>query len=187
MIDSGATALFIHQKFVDTHQIRTHQLPQPIGLQNINGTSNQAGAITHFVRLRLTIGTNSDETEFLVTDIGSEKVILGLPWLKKVNPKIDWVMGELELPGDEELNTPLFNRIPGNRGQRRVWLKAGVLEHATDELWSCATMSYSTDIAAKANKGKSEKTFEEMVPPEYHRHAKVFSEAQSMRLPQHQP
>ena len=96
-------------------------------------------------------------------------------------------MGELELPGDEELNTPLFNRVPGNRGQRRVWLKAGVLEHATDELWSCATMSYSTDIAAKANKGKSEKTFEEMVPPEYHRHAKVFSEAQSMRLPQHQP
>jgi len=30
------------------------------------------------------------QTWFLVTRLGQEKVILGLPWLRKINPNIDW-------------------------------------------------------------------------------------------------
>ena len=50
-----------------------------------------------------------------------------------------------------------------------------------------AGFTYSTKLAAEANQAKAQRTFEEMVPKEYHRHAKVFSEEESHRLPKHQP
>jgi len=31
----------------------------------------------------------------LVTRLGQEKAILGLPWLRKINPDIDWSKGTL--------------------------------------------------------------------------------------------
>ena len=89
MIDSGATALFIHKNFVKKHNMTIRELKRPIPLYNIDGTVNQAGSLTHFVRLQLTIGDRVDNLDFLVTDIGPENVILGLPWLKRVNPVID--------------------------------------------------------------------------------------------------
>ena len=45
-------------------------------------------------------------TDFLITNIGSEGIILGLPWLKKLNPMIDWNIGRLQIPEPrvEEVN-----------------------------------------------------------------------------------
>ena len=102
MIDSGATALFINEKFVRSNKIPKRALPHQIAVNNIDGTRNRAGHITHYARLRVKIGDIEETTEFLITDLGPENVILGLPWLKRINPKIDWVMGELELPSGSD-------------------------------------------------------------------------------------
>ena len=82
MIDSGATGLFLHQQFADCHHIFTRRLPHPITLYNIDGTPNEAGKITHSARLLSTIDHNQPQLlEYLITNLGSEDVILGLPWL----------------------------------------------------------------------------------------------------------
>ena len=81
MIDSGATSLFIHEDFCKQHRILTVPLKNPITVYNIDGTLNHAGSITHFARLGLTIEDNTQWLDFLITDIGEEDVILGLPWL----------------------------------------------------------------------------------------------------------
>jgi hypothetical protein len=39
---------------------------------------------------------------FLVTDLGLEDVVLGLPWLRSVNPNINWVQGELKIDSTTE-------------------------------------------------------------------------------------
>ena len=96
MIDSGATSQFLDTKFVEKNRMFKHPLNKEIAVHNIDGTKNKAGHITHYVRLKLKVGQLEEITEFLVTDLGPEKVILGLPWLKRVNPQIDWVMGEME-------------------------------------------------------------------------------------------
>jgi hypothetical protein len=44
-----------------------------------------------------------------------------------------------------------------------------------------------TKLAVEAGEGKAKKTFEELILKEYQCHAKVFSEAESHRLPKHQP
>ena len=59
--------------------------------------ANQARHITHFARLALKVDEQECWTNFLVTDIGGEGIILGLPWLWKVNPKVDWEKGWLSV------------------------------------------------------------------------------------------
>jgi hypothetical protein len=76
----------------------TLPLQHSISLYNIDGSPNSAGSITHFARLRLSVGTYEEWTDFLVADIGGEGVILGHPWLRKANPDIDWEKGLLWIP-----------------------------------------------------------------------------------------
>jgi predicted aspartyl protease len=102
MIDSGATTLFVSKCFMQRHHIIYLPLPNTIALYNIDGSKNKAGLLTHFARLTLTIGSWNKPTDFLVTDLSPKDIILGLPWLKKVNPTIDWDSGEIEIPNSPE-------------------------------------------------------------------------------------
>ena len=79
MIDSGATAMFINRRFIKQFDILTRPLERTISLHNIDGSQNKAGSLTHSARLQLTVGSHTEQAEFLVTDLGPEEVILGLP------------------------------------------------------------------------------------------------------------
>src|ERR1700761_4210941 len=97
MVDCGATALFLGNDFVKRHNLRTTLLRQPINIFNIDGTPNWAGQITHFACLALTVDDQEHWTDFLVTNLGGEDIILGLPWLWKINPEVDWEKGWLSV------------------------------------------------------------------------------------------
>ena len=99
MIDSGATGLFLNSSYAQKHHMVTRPLHHPIKLYNIDGSPNRAGSITHSVRLMTRVDKNPSQLlEFLVTDLGNENIILGLPWLRRVNPNIDWEKGRLQIP-----------------------------------------------------------------------------------------
>ena len=55
MIDSSATALFIHKDFCKCKNILTVPLKKEIALYNIDGTRNTTGSITHVAKLKLTV------------------------------------------------------------------------------------------------------------------------------------
>ena len=61
------------------------------------------------------------------------------------------------------------------------------METTTDKLWCAAGYTYSQQLAEEAHKSKPQKTFEEMIPKHYQQHARVFSEQESERLPEHKP
>ena len=173
-------------------------------------------------------------TDFLVTNLGGEDVILGLPWLRKTNPQVDWEKGRLsvktprvtiedipEEPGSDRIaaNTtdgsllepmvpsslpsfaqkeqslsepceeeePPLCRIRANRALRRSWVKAGIMQNTTEEVWCAAGYTYSQQLAEQAHQNKRTRTFEEMVPEPYRDFEKVFSESASERLPAHKP
>ena len=62
-----------------------------------------------------------------------------------------------------------------------------MLDTSQDEVYCLAGFTYSQQIAERAIAAKGKKTFEEMVPVQYRDFAKVFSEEESQRLPDHQP
>ena len=78
-------------------------------------------------------------------------------------------------------------KITANRMERCRLLAERVLDTSQDEVYCLASFTYSQQIAEKAIAAKGKKTFEEMVPAQYQDFAKVFSEEESQRLPDHQP
>ena len=182
MIDSGATGIFINESTVNKHQLHRRLLKDPIRISNIDSSANSAGLLTHFVRMNITVGAHTSSIDMLVTNLGPKPLILGLPWLEKVNPLINWKSREMEIPSDPD-QFPTLRQLPTNRKQRRHFLRASLIEDSTDQVWCLASHTYSTKLAAEANQAKEQLTFEQMVPKEYHRHAKVFSEEESHRLP----
>lgn len=115
MLDSGATGLFINKRYADRLHIPVQRLQQQLPLYNIDGSDNRAGTITHFARLRLEVGQHDKEWDFLITDLGPEDVILGLPWLREANPQIDWKEGILDV---EAARRP--QKVDANRKARRA-------------------------------------------------------------------
>ncbi|KAI5115438.1 hypothetical protein M0805_004383 [Coniferiporia weirii] len=97
LIDSGAEGKFIDAKFVIKHRIPTKPLARPIHVRNVDRTPNQHGTITRFTWRLIKIGGRSITTTFLITSLGREDVILGLPWLKRHNPAIDWTAGTISI------------------------------------------------------------------------------------------
>ena len=176
MVDLEATSMFISHKFVARQRMLKEPLPRKIILYNIDGTINKAGTIEDKVSLYLHIGDQERKWDFLVTNLGPEDVILRLPWLRHVNPAIDWSSGEMTIPSEflnatssEEEAKPESSVfcIAANHMQRRSLLKDKVINRADDEIWCCAGFMYSQAITMKDLSKKAEKSFEELVPPRY--------------------
>ena len=90
LVDSGATDNFIHPKFVKHLQVGMQELEHPMKIWNINGTTNKASRLMHFVDLLVQTKGQEKKMRFLVTDLGVEDVILGYPWLSMFKPQFSW-------------------------------------------------------------------------------------------------
>jgi hypothetical protein len=205
MVDCGASLPFLSERFVKEHCVLAKPSPSPITLYNIDMTKNKAGMITHSAEVEVQTNTHREKLRFLVTDVSPEDVVLGITWLRDHNPEIDWTAGKLSFtrctcPGSSQDASPPEvpiesnssdstdpELIASNRTTRCAWLKAGILEHATDTLYTAAGYTYSKKVAEDAGRVKCKRMFEEIVPEHYRQFLKVFSNAKSERLPEHQP
>ena len=95
LLDSGAKGLFMNQTFVEKNQIPTIPLLKPIIPQNIDGTTNQSGKITHCTWAYIVFNDQQLLTRFLITNTRKSNVLLGLPWLKEHNLTINWKTGRI--------------------------------------------------------------------------------------------
>ena len=102
LIDSGAGGTFLDKRFALENKIALTPLDKPIKVFNVDGTKNKAGTIEHCIWLKIQIGKRQISTRFLVTGLGKDRIILGLPWLKEYNPKIDWNQGTIEINLDKK-------------------------------------------------------------------------------------
>ena len=90
LVDSGATDNFIHPRLIRRLGLGTQHLPRERKIWNINGTTNKAGMISKFVDLHVQTQGRTEQMRFLVTDLGTEDLILGYPWLAVFEPKFQW-------------------------------------------------------------------------------------------------
>jgi hypothetical protein len=90
MLNSGAQGCFMHPQFIKEHRVVTHALKRPIGLGNIDGLPNRSGSITHYTVLGVIIDGHLTKVFFHIADIGREDAILGIDWLRRYNPQVNW-------------------------------------------------------------------------------------------------
>ena len=98
LIDCGAQGRFIDKKLALKKGIALTKLKTPVTPINVDGTENRSGKIEYVTWLNLYFDNIKMVTRLLVTDLGKEQIILGLPWLQEYNPTIDWTKGTIEIP-----------------------------------------------------------------------------------------
>ena len=95
-LDCGATGKFIDQNYARAKGLELESLKEPIKVYNVDGTQNKQGTIRKYVNLNIEIHGKTCREQLLVTGLGKHKIILGFPWLRNMNPIIDWQKGTLE-------------------------------------------------------------------------------------------
>jgi len=99
VVDSGAAGTFISEDFIKLHKIRTHRLSKPFKVTTADGSLTKGGPITHYCVLTVKIDDCAMIGKFNVTRLGKrDQILLGIPWLRAMDPIIRWKAGTLSLP-----------------------------------------------------------------------------------------
>jgi predicted aspartyl protease len=91
LVDSGANGYaFVDSSFAQSHKLPTFPTRKRT-LNVVDGTEAAAGDITQISRLDLSIGDHSElQAPLFVTKLGQFPIILGIPWLRRHNPTINF-------------------------------------------------------------------------------------------------
>src|SRR6266404_6006582 len=176
------------------------ELERPMKIWNINGTTNRAERLTHFVNLLVQTKGQEKKMRFLVTDLGVEDVILGYPWLSTFEPQFLWkdvtmdtniLLVVIRSPDWYTLILkPLIQqaRITMEPKTENTHIRRTVMEEQKQWIVKILTResainSISTDLVRQAE----QYTVKIDVPEKYAQHAKVFSEEVSQCFPPKRP
>jgi hypothetical protein len=97
LIDCGATGCFIDIDWAKLNNIPTCPLTNPIPVYNVDGTANEAGAITDIADVILRYEQHSERTQLAVTCLGKQSLILGYNWLCNHNPELNWQTKDVKM------------------------------------------------------------------------------------------
>lgn len=186
LLDTGCTGACVHRDLVRRANLTMHPFEKPIPVYNADGTLNVGGCITHYVRLWLRTGDHRELIQFLVTDLGKADLFLGHEWIAHHNPSIDWQKKIVE-----------FNRCPPEcqhvttEGEHIFMLNTSSYLHSRKEYLDTvhirAKTSVAMEIAIEQHHAQRERTFEELVPEQYHDFRDVFLQSTFDVLPEHRP
>jgi len=97
LLDSGATGLVISLEFAKKQGFKLKKLDRPMYIRNVDGSLNKEGPIKYMVKVNIYYQGHRERTEIDVIGGQKWKVILGMLWLARHNPKIDWKTGEVKM------------------------------------------------------------------------------------------
>ena len=88
LLDSGATGNFVSSAFVRAHNLPSSPLSRPDLVTLADGSQQTAGCIVQSAAVR--IASYSDSLDLVSLALQDYDAILGMPWLERVNPEINW-------------------------------------------------------------------------------------------------
>uniref|UniRef100_A0A8C5WE85 ribonuclease H n=1 Tax=Leptobrachium leishanense TaxID=445787 RepID=A0A8C5WE85_9ANUR len=103
MIDSGASGCFLDKTLASTSNIPLVTKNRPVTIQLLDGNPPQSGPILYeTIPLSISIGPVHEQTfSFDIIESPAFSVILGLPWLRQVNPTINWKQGTITIQSSD--------------------------------------------------------------------------------------
>jgi len=100
MIDSGAYGPLINPRFVKEQGLPMVRKARPLTLHAVDDSPVKGGKVTHEVHIRMEVGQHHEIITLDVADIGHDNIILGISWLRRHNPRIDWMRSTLVFDSD---------------------------------------------------------------------------------------
>jgi hypothetical protein len=119
----------------------------------VDGTENKQGTIRYYMDLDLHVNGKTHMKQFLITGLRNQKVILGLPWLQKHNPEINWKEGTLHwrtTTMEEVLDKEEHSNQPINASDNILLEYLGM----ENEIWINSKDNLATRLAAEVDQKK---------------------------------
>ena len=88
LVDSGASGNFVSSAFVKQHRLALQALAARQAVNLADGSQQHAEG--QLVAAPVTLSTYSDTVDLVALPLSGYDMILGMPWLEKVNPQINW-------------------------------------------------------------------------------------------------
>ena len=120
LIDSRAGGKFINREYAELLELPTQKLNKPVTARNVDRTINKAGTITCYVDLPLKVDGRTVNTQLLITELGSQQIILSFPWLREHNPDINLQTGEFKWRPLRPLKIKRYHEEPMRHAKRLV-------------------------------------------------------------------
>jgi hypothetical protein len=101
MLDSGANSNFIDQGFIKRHNIPLTRKESLMPLRVIDGSPITSGGSSHHIQpCKLSFGDHHETISLDAIPLGDHDIVLGIPWLRHHNPRVDWAREALKMrPG----------------------------------------------------------------------------------------
>ena len=179
LLDSGASACFLDEDFVKSRKIPLVQKPKPVHVEVIDGRPLSSGDVTHETRpIKVTIDGHDSYIAFNIIRSPSNPVILGLSWLEKYNPRIDWNLRKLDFSKSFfHSPTNLVNSHKCSIG-KPVFIGAKAFIHEAKE--GSVFAIYAAPISEKVKTSSG-------IPSQYQDYQDVFEKKNADILPEHRP
>ena len=196
LIDSRVTRNFMDLQLLSWDNFVLVRILTPILAYNVDGTTNQKGTICWKVRTTLTLRDHSHPIELMILRLNTPRVILGIPWLKKWSPMIDWPRLSMTIPSLPHLPIPYHARYLGLDADHELSsLIETVSPPAEDDwsslceyrLWTGGANKYINKITILTQLAQADKPKDILVPDFCSSFADVFSEQTYDILPPHCP
>ena len=110
LIDCGATGNFIDPSLVGRLLLPSQTIP-PLQAFNVDGTANKQGRITVATTVHCQASNFKDDLTLMIVGLGQSQVVLGMPWLTKHNPWIDWEKKTVTLDDKHICKTTLSTEL----------------------------------------------------------------------------
>jgi hypothetical protein len=101
MVDCGATENFVDKDYAEQIQIPMDKKKVPRRVLVVDGREVASGPVTHDTMVELIVNDHREKIKLHCITIGNSPIIVGLPWLCKHNPTIDWRKGKVIFDSDK--------------------------------------------------------------------------------------
>jgi transposase InsO family protein len=184
LLDSGSSANFISGTAVLRAGLKPYRKQTPYSLHVANGERMPTeSGISHAVNTELNIQGHQEKIHLDVFGLAAHDVVLGLPWLREHNPRIDWTNSLLS-----------FEDCRGKRNQKPAHRQCSMVdEKMINNITSQPTRTQRTvnlDIFDRNTDLLEEKetTAPPDIPERYKEFIQLFQEELGpAALPKHQP
>jgi hypothetical protein len=139
LVDCGANENCMDIRTAKKLGIKPQLLDQPMSIRNVDGSDNRGGAVKHWLPIAIFQGETSHILKFIITDLGRDHLILGYPWLRDFNPKINWITKYIKGPPflavDATINPDRLTQYPKDFTNKRNSNPDGraFIRHMTEE------------------------------------------------------
>jgi len=200
LLDSGVTGLVMSSEFARKQGFKLKKLDRPIYVRNMDRSLNKEGPIEHMVEVNIYYQGHRERMEIDV--IGGQKwmIILGMPWIARHNPEIDWKTVEVKMTRYPEECGKQWRPKQGKSGwqkqkEEEAKEEAGKKREERAERQKKRKPKRERTIGVKRiaeeweiwdeeeEVAKSEAEAKKLVPEQFHRWIKVFGKKQSERMP----